>query len=94
MKTSSPKTGCNKQLTHSTMTTDSSNRTPSTAVIQAVAACERVEPVDLMEPLSEAINPDGLNAVCRASTVHITFEYHGYIVTIDADNQVDLAEIA
>ena len=76
------------------MTTNSSGQTPSTAVIQAVAACEGVEPMELMEPLGETIDPDGLNSVCRTSTVHVTFEYHGYIVTIDTDNQVDVAEIA
>ena len=75
------------------MNTNSSGRTPSTAVIEAVAAREEVEPLDLTEPLAEAIDPDGLNAVCRTNPVRVTFEYHGYIVTIDGDTQVDLTDI-
>lgn len=75
------------------MTTNASGQTPSTAVIRAVAAREGVEPMDLTEPLGETIDPDGLDSVCRTSTVHVTFEYHGYIVTIDTDNQVNLVKI-
>lgn len=75
------------------MTTNLSDLAPSTAVIKAVAAREDIEPMDLMEPLGETIDPDGLNSVCRSSTVHVTFEYHGYIITIDTDNEVDLVKI-
>jgi hypothetical protein len=76
------------------MKTNSSGLAPTTAVIEAVAARESIEPLDLTEPLCKAIDPDGLNTVCCSSPVHVTFEYHGYLVTIDGDNQVDLTEIA
>lgn len=65
--------------------------TPCIEVIEAVAAREGVDPVDLTPPLSEAIDPEGLNAVCRGSPVRVTFEYHGYLVTIDGNGQVDLS---
>jgi hypothetical protein len=58
-----------------------------------VAASEEVDVCALTEPLYKSIDPDGLNAVCSTSTVRVTFEYHGYLVTIDGDNQVDLTEI-
>lgn len=72
--------------------TRQSDQTPSTAVIEAVAAHEAVDPKTLTEPLCEAIDPDGLDAVCRNSAVRVTFEYHGYLVTIDSENQVDLTD--
>jgi hypothetical protein len=74
--------------------TDSAERTASTAVIEAVATHDEIDPLDVTPPLCEAIDPDGLNAVCRTSSVRVSFQYHGYLVTIDGENQVDLTEIA
>ncbi len=76
------------------MTIHSADLTPSMAVIEAVAAREGVDPTTLTDPLCEAIDPEALNTMCRTSTVRVTFEYHGYLITIDGDNQVDLIEIS
>lgn len=75
------------------MNTRSSRLTPTTAVIEAVAAREGIDPLDLTDSLCDVIDPDGLNAVCRTGTVRVTFAYHGYLVTVDGDNQVELTEI-
>lgn len=74
------------------MDTGSSDRTACAAVIEAVAAHEGIEPTDLDDPLVEAIDPEGLNTICQDSSVCVSFEYHGYLVTIDSENHVDLTD--
>lgn len=71
-----------------------SRHPPTDAVIEAVAAREGIDPVNLTDSLCDAIDPDSLNAVCRTSTVRVTFSYHGYHVTVHSDNQVELTEIS
>jgi hypothetical protein len=66
----------------------------SEAVIEAVADREGVDPRDLSETLFEAVDPDALNMICREDSVRISFEYHGYLVTIDGRNNVDLTDVA
>ena len=58
------------------------------AVVDAVAACENVDPVDL-PPLYEAVDTDALNAVFRSLTDgEISFSYAGYDVTLHSDMRV------
>lgn len=70
-----------------------SGQKPSTAVIKTVAVREEIDTSNL-PPLYEVIDPEALNAVCRINPVCVTFEYHGYAVTITGDNQIDLTESA
>lgn len=64
---------------------------PSTAVVEAVAAAERVDPPNVSDPLYESIDPDGLDGlVASADDVTITFSYLGYVVTVEGDGTVSL----
>jgi hypothetical protein len=63
----------------------------STAVIEAVADREGTNKADLPGPvLFEAIDPDALNALCRNDSVRVSFNCHGYLVTVDSENNVEL----
>lgn len=73
--------------------THPSDQTPSDAVIEAVATHKGIDSTGLTDPLCEAIDPDALDMACRTSAVHITFEYHGCLVTVDDENQVELTEL-
>lgn len=63
----------------------------SLAVVDAVAKAEGVEPTDLPTPLATAIDPDALNAVFRDGTGRLSFDYHGYRVTVDQEGAVEVA---
>jgi hypothetical protein len=64
---------------------------PSTNVVEAVAAAERVAPPNVPTPLYDSIDPDALDAlVASADDVSITFSYLGYVVTVDGDGTVSL----
>jgi hypothetical protein len=69
-----------------------SDGTLSYAVIESVAAREGVDPLHLDEPLYETVNPDALDSLFRGSTGSVVFEFHGYIVTVDSDGDVDLTD--
>ena len=64
------------------------------AVVEAVAAAEGVEPVDLDVPLYSAIDPDALDRLFRSAPAdngiigRITFTYAGYDVTVQATGDV------
>lgn len=65
----------------------------SMAVVEFVADFEGVSPTDL-PPLNEFVSPDALDALFRnreqAGTV--TFDYAGYLVQVDEDNQIEIEE--
>lgn len=74
------------------------NRTPSEAVVEAVADAEGVEPTDL-RPLYEVVDPDALDSLFRERLGRgepalglITFQYQGYRVQVDEDGRVTLVE--
>lgn len=62
----------------------------STAVIEAVSEEEGVDPVDLHDSLYDAIDPDALETLFRNGTGYVVFEYHGYEVAVDSDQNVDV----
>ena len=68
-------------------------RALSSAVVEAVASAEGVEPFDLSEPLYDAINPDALDALFAGNDGRVTFEYHGYRVTAHASGEVDVEAV-
>lgn len=65
------------------------DRSPSTAVVEAVAAAEDCAPEDLDAPLYAHVDPDALDAfVDSPADSCVRFEYHGYEVRIDGDGGV------
>lgn len=77
------------------MGTDSSgdSPSPSQAVLHEIAEDTEVRPEALNPPLYDAVDPDALDAVFRGDTGHVTFEFHGYVVTVDHSGAVDLERI-
>lgn len=67
----------------------------SARVLEAVAEHEGVDPVDLPEPLYEAVDPDALDEFFRESTANcsVAFDYLGYRVTAYADGDVTVDEL-
>lgn len=63
------------------------------AVIEAVAIADNIEPEGLEPSLYEVIDPDALNALFRGTKGEVTFEYAGYLVTVDNQSCVDLDPI-
>ncbi len=68
----------------------------SSAVVHAVAEAEDADPLDLT-PLYGAVDPDALDSLFdslasdgEASVDEVTFDYHGYGVTVAADGVVRL----
>ncbi|USZ70668.1 HalOD1 output domain-containing protein [Natronosalvus halobius] len=79
-----------------TFTFDPMEETPAQAIIDAVAAANGCDPLSL-PPLFDAIDPDALNGLvsqprsgpARRSWA-LSFEYGGWLVTVDADHQIVL----
>jgi len=67
--------------------------TTCVAVIEAVADEKGVDPRNIIDPLFESIDPDALNTICQNNPVEVSFEYHGYRVTVDSEHNVDLDEV-
>ncbi len=62
--------------------------TPSVTVVNTVADVEGTSFTEL-PPLYEAVDPDALDAMCAGDTSgRVTFEYHGYTVTVEANERV------
>jgi hypothetical protein len=68
----------------------SNGMTMCEAVVTAVASEEGVDETELERPLYDAVDPNALNQVFRGSDGWITFEYYGYVITADADRNVEL----
>lgn len=73
---------------------------PSRAVVEAVAAHEGVDPIDLETPLHRAVDPDALDALVGdaeaddASTPRIEFTYDDYRVRVAGDGTVAVVPAA
>lgn len=67
-----------------------SDRSPSEAVVEAVAAASGLSPLDL-PPLYRAIDPDSLDSLFQSGADgRVRFAYAGYDVTVDDDGRVRL----
>lgn len=67
-----------------------------TAVVGAVADAEDASPLEL-DPLAKAIDPDALDALVTSlgaerTSVSVSFQYAGYLVTVDGGYDVTLSE--
>ncbi|WIV67371.1 HalOD1 output domain-containing protein [Natrialbaceae archaeon AArc-T1-2] len=72
----------------------STDPSPSTKVVEAVADELDVEPIELETPLAEAIETDALDHLFKGpgDSVVISFSYYGYRVTVEEDGDVTLTE--
>lgn len=80
---------------HRVHRSESDTTPPSMQVVKAVADHEGTDPVGLVEPLYDTIDPDALDALFDGpSDRHgkITFRYHGYRVTVHSDGRVDVTD--
>jgi len=69
------------------------NTSLSEAVLAAVAEREGISQSELPTPLYDAVNPEALDDLFRDSPGHVTFEYAGYLVTVDSSGSVDLEAV-
>lgn len=66
----------------------------STTTVLALGSLTGVEPTDML-PLAGAVNPDTLNHHVQreASEAEISFEFHGYDVTVRGDGHIEFESI-
>ena len=76
------------------MDTEPTDRSPSDAVLAAVAEAEGVDEADLTPPLYEAIDPEALDTLVRAGGGTLEFQYHGYTVAVDHEGAASLEAVA
>lgn len=60
------------------------------AILHEVSAQTGVPPAELNPPLYDVIDPDALETLFRGSTGQVSFEYHGFLVTVDHAGTVTL----
>lgn len=72
--------------------------TPSTAVIEAIAEYEGVDPLDLKQPLHDVIDTDALDALIGDGGVDmdppdvvVQFSYDGREVHVSSDGTVEVS---
>ncbi|WP_161972972.1 HalOD1 output domain-containing protein [Halostella pelagica] len=73
------------------------NTPVSTAVVSAVAAASDTDPL-YMDPLYSTINPDALDTLGTPQRAadgdrHITFEFHGYEVTVSSYGSLKISPL-
>lgn len=64
----------------------------SYAVLSAIADREGVDPHNLTDQLYESLDPDALDSLFQAADGRVTFEFNGYIVTVDNEARVTLTD--
>lgn len=71
--------------------TPTDDEAATTAVLEAVSLSSGVPLLEL-PPLSEAIDPDGLNAICRGqqTAANVQFQYAGQTVIVHEDRTVEV----
>lgn len=70
----------------------------TTAVIEAIAEHEGVDPLDLDQPLYEVVDPDALDAIIDdggdgggAADLTVRFSYNGCRVQVSGDGSIEVA---
>ncbi len=76
-----------------------SNRDPvSIRVVEAVAAREEIDPLEMSPPLHDSIDPAALDALFEPTRTGertpgtVTFRFHGYRVRVESDGSIDLED--
>lgn len=66
----------------------------TTAVIEAIATFEGIDPIDLDVRIGDVVDPDALNALFKPTdtnrTNHVTFSLGGYLVRVSAAGEIVL----
>jgi hypothetical protein len=65
----------------------------SLQVVECVADLENVAPSELSVPIADVIDPDALDTLFRNTTGQLTFEYHGYTVSVDSEGTVEVTSL-
>ena len=76
---------------------DSSDRPPSIAVIEAVAAIRGLEPLDLDITLYDFVDPDALDRLFleqKGGDLEVELHLDGFLVTIRSDGHLSIEEDA
>lgn len=60
------------------------------AILYEVADQTGIPPEKLNPPLYDVIDPEALDAIFRGETGFLSFEYHGYVVTVSHSGDVAL----
>lgn len=66
------------------------SHSPSEAVLHEVAEQTGKSLEELNPPLFDVIDPDALDTIFRSDTGHVSFEYHGCVVTVSHSGTVNL----
>lgn len=72
----------------------SSSDSLTDSIVDAVARREDIGPTELREPLYGVINPDALEQLFQDGSGKLTFQYHGYTVTVRHDGDVSVDDAA
>lgn len=71
---------------------------PTTAVIEAIADHEGLDPLDIKQPLHEVIDPDALNSIIggnemdrERSDIVVQFSYNGCRVHVSSSGAVEVS---
>lgn len=71
------------------------DRRPSEAVVDVTAALLDNEPTD-MTPLYRTLDPEALDRLCTnadpGASPTVTFNYEGFVVTVNAPNEITVFE--
>ncbi|ELY34215.1 HalOD1 output domain-containing protein [Halalkalicoccus jeotgali] len=65
----------------------------TTAIIEAIAAAEDTDPMDLDVRISEVVDPDALNTLFASTSDRsgqFTFELAGYLICLSATGEITL----
>lgn len=75
---------------------EDSAESAAVAVVEKVAEVEGADPLEMMPPLSDILDPDALDALFATGDRHImtTINYRGHAVTIYGSGEVDVLPAA
>lgn len=74
---------------------DTTDHDVTQQVISAIATREGKSPMELDQPLYDAVDPDALNALFSGRTppVSVQFAYLGYVVVVRGDGTIDVTDV-
>jgi hypothetical protein len=81
------------------MTAQTLFESPTAEIVRTVAARENVDPVEIEQPLFEAIDPEALDALLQHdseettdSSIRVEFSYCGYDLLVTSSGDVRIAD--
>ncbi|MGB9934098.1 HalOD1 output domain-containing protein [Haloarcula amylolytica] len=76
------------------MTGNNSSHKLSRAVLRAISDATGVPIPELNETLYAAVDPDALDRLFRDTDGFVTFEFAGYLITVDSSGTVEVEELS